>query len=122
MIGILKRRSKAPASQPVPAPSEPLAEKANIPQDKLALLESFFDRYYYLRQNVDVANAKIDPLRHYLMFGEHEGRRPSPDFDPAFYAERYADTLNGQGPLEHFALHGHRAGNVTSDEGFDYDW
>lgn len=127
-MGILKRRLKAPAAetnlpapQPVPAPCEPLAEKTNIPQDKPAT-ESFFDRDYYLRQNVDVANAKVDPLEHYLAFGEREGRRPSPDFDPAFYAKRYADTLRGLGPLEHFALHGQKAGGVTSDEGFDYDW
>lgn len=112
---LLRRKLKAsagetnpPAPQPNPASSE--------------LLGEFFDRDYYLRQNLDVAEANVDPLEHYLMFGEREGRWPSPDFNPTFYAEHYADTLKELGPLEHFSRHGQKAGNVTRADGFDYAW
>src|SRR5262249_18638136 len=36
-----------------------------------------FDRDFYLAKNPDVAGARIDPLWHYLRFGEGERRRPS---------------------------------------------
>lgn len=88
----------------------------------MALLESIFDRQAYLDRYPDVAAAGVDPLEHYLTFGETEGRRPLPDFDPVFYAAHYKDALNDMGALEHYVLHGKNAGNVTTDEGFDFDW
>ena len=36
-----------------------------------------FDRDYYLTQYPDIADAKIDPIRHYLEFGVREMRKPS---------------------------------------------
>jgi hypothetical protein len=36
-----------------------------------------FDRNYYLTQYPDIADAKIDPIRHYLEFGVREMRKPS---------------------------------------------
>ena len=38
----------------------------------------FFDNEWYLQQNPDVAQAKIDPLRHYVYYGFKEGRMPYP--------------------------------------------
>ena len=37
-----------------------------------------FDAQWYLRHNADVADAGIDPLRHYVQFGASEGRAPNP--------------------------------------------
>jgi hypothetical protein len=37
-----------------------------------------FDAQWYLRHNADVADAGIDPLRHYVEFGASEGRAPNP--------------------------------------------
>jgi chromosome segregation ATPase len=37
-----------------------------------------FDAEWYLRQNADVADSGIDPLRHYIQFGAKEGRAPNP--------------------------------------------
>ncbi len=36
-----------------------------------------FDADYYLRNNTDVAEAGIDPARHYIEFGMREGRPPN---------------------------------------------
>lgn len=37
-----------------------------------------FDAEWYLSVNTDVADAGIDPLRHYVEFGAREGRAPNP--------------------------------------------
>lgn len=37
---------------------------------------AFFDAAWYLARNTDVAQAGMDPLRHYLRFGRSEGRLP----------------------------------------------
>ena len=44
-----------------------------------------FDRDYYEQQNHDVAESGIDPLWHYLAYGDREGRQPMPWFDPEHY-------------------------------------
>ena len=61
----------------------------------------WFDRDGYMARNPDVARAGIDPLAHYLRYGEAEGRRPSPWFDPAWYRTVYG-LPDGQSALEHF--------------------
>lgn len=40
-------------------------------------LSALFDQDYYLERYPDVANANVDPLRHYLEFGRFEGRWPA---------------------------------------------
>ena len=61
----------------------------------------WFDRAWYLSRNPDVAHAGIDPLAHYRRYGEPEGRRPSPWFDPAWYRAAYGIPAD-QSPLDHF--------------------
>jgi hypothetical protein len=61
----------------------------------------WFDRDWYLVRNPDVARVGIDPLAHYLRYGEVEGRRPSPWFDPIWYRIAY-DVPAGQPALAHF--------------------
>ncbi|MFG1466454.1 glycosyltransferase [Xanthobacter sp. DSM 24535] len=46
---------------------------------------SLFDAFFYISKYADVANADIEPFRHYVHFGRQEGRHPSIDFDPAEY-------------------------------------
>ncbi len=36
-----------------------------------------FDAEWYLRANLDVALSGVDPLRHYVLHGEREGRPPN---------------------------------------------
>lgn len=60
----------------------------------------YFDKNWYLKRYVDVANSGMDPVRHYLEYGWKEGRNPGPDFDTRGYLKRYSDcNIN---PLLHF--------------------
>ena len=66
-----------------------------------------FDSEYYLANNLDVKNAKVDPIKHYLKFGWKEGRNPSADFDGNAYLTikseaRLADVC----PLVHYLKFG----------------
>jgi hypothetical protein len=63
----------------------------------------WFDPAWYLLRNPDVARVGIDPLAHYLRYGELEGRHPSPWFDPAWYRAAYRLPAD-QSPLEHFLI------------------
>ena len=66
-----------------------------------------FDEAWYLRQNPDVARTGADPIRHYIRFGEREGRRPRPDFDPNAYLESNPDVLaEGKGAFVHWVMEG----------------
>jgi hypothetical protein len=70
-----------------------------------------FDEFWYLSNNPDVAQAKVDPLRHYLQYGGFEGRDPSPDFSSSKYLEDYVHVeKSGQNPLLHFVKHGKSKG------------
>src|ERR1700676_4625685 len=61
----------------------------------------WFDRDWYLGRNPDVLRVGRDPLAHYLRYGEAEGRRPSPWFNPAWYRAAY-DIPPDQSALAHF--------------------
>ena|GEM_PF-728418 len=39
----------------------------------------WFDSAWYLHSNPDVATNRIDPYKHYLIFGKQEGRLPGPE-------------------------------------------
>ena len=57
----------------------------------------------------------VDPLRHFRIFGGHEGRDPNAWFDTAGYLSRYADVAaSGVNPLEHYAQFGWREGRDAS--------
>ena len=72
------------------------------------ILESgLFDSDWYLARYPDVAEAKLDPLEHFLAYGGSEGRKPGPGFDSRWYMERYSDVRSsGMNPLVHFILRG----------------
>ncbi len=42
-----------------------------------------FDFEYYLENNSDIREAKMNPLLHYLQYGENENRKPNIDFIPS---------------------------------------
>lgn len=44
-----------------------------------------FDPAYYLETNNDVAESGISPVRHYVLYGDKEGRNPCVLFDPDYY-------------------------------------
>jgi hypothetical protein len=77
----------------------------------IALLESssLFDAEWYLKTYPDVALAKLNPYRHYLLYGWRELRDPSATFSTRRYLERNPDVLEqGICPLLHYEQNGKR--------------
>ena len=66
-----------------------------------------FDGAFYLATYPDVADAKVDPFEHYLLYGFREGRNPSAGFDTRFYLHRYLDGVTDENPLIHYRRHRH---------------
>ena len=50
-----------------------------------------FDRAFYLEQNPDVRADGMDPVLHYVLHGQFEGRDPTPTFSTAGYLARNPD-------------------------------
>jgi hypothetical protein len=91
-------------------------EWPRIPKELRQTVESsgLFDPEWYARNNPDVAKAGVDPLSHFLRFGDIEGRPPGPWFDSHSYAQAWPDVAaSGVGPLEHFLRIGRAAGRST---------
>ena len=66
-----------------------------------------FDSEYYLANNEDVKNAKVDPIKHYLKFGWKEGRNPSAEFNGNEYLNKRPDVqVAGICPLIHYIKFG----------------
>jgi len=74
-----------------------------------------FDKKYYLKENPDLANNGINPLRHYCKLGYKEGRMPAPDFDTFWYQSEYLNQCMGPvNPLLHYILSGKKNGFKTT--------
>lgn len=74
-----------------------------------------FDRDWYLESYPDVAEAGIDPLRHYMTVGWREGRDPGPFFSTLAYLRAHADVRRSAGnPLLHFVEFGQHEGRKIS--------
>ncbi len=70
-----------------------------------------FDAGFYLAEHKDVAEAGVDPLWHYVNFGEREARWPAKDFDPVFYKRSNADVRKADINLfRHYLFHGEQEG------------
>jgi hypothetical protein len=68
---------------------------------------TLFDAAFYLRRYADVAASGVDPLLHYLKYGNREMRQPHPLFDPLFYLMKNPDVrAAGLNPLLHYVVNG----------------
>jgi len=80
---------------------------------ELILSSDLFDKQWYLSMYPDVANAKINPIIHYLEHGWAEGRDPGKKFNTKFYLQTYEDVrLSGICPLIHYLSYGRKEGRV----------
>lgn len=71
-------------------------KKRNEAQNCAAIAASgLFDADWYLCQYPDVARSGLDPLLHYVRFGEKEGRKPALDYRP----EKMWDVWTSGNPL-----------------------
>lgn len=86
-----------------------------------------FDRDWYLKQYPDVAETKMDPIKHYLRYGAPEGRDPNPEFSTWGYVETYPDVgTQRMNPFIHYLLYGLAEGRVLVKKDYaawidDYD-
>jgi hypothetical protein len=70
-----------------------------------------FDEQWYLQAYPDVAQARMDPVEHYLRFGASDGRNPSAQFNTRWYRDAYSDVAaTGMNPLLHYIEFGRREG------------
>jgi putative methyltransferase (TIGR04325 family) len=79
----------------------------------LTLLQSshLYDTAWYLANNPDIVQAKVDPVLHYLRYGGFEGRDPSSHFSSFWYLDTYKDVqAAGINPLLHYLKFGRKEG------------
>jgi glycosyltransferase involved in cell wall biosynthesis len=83
---------------------------------RLVDTSGLFDRRWYLEHNPDVAQARDDPVLHYLRHGGFDARDPSPRFRTAWYLETYPDVkAAGMNPLVHFLKYGRQEGRAIRE-------
>jgi hypothetical protein len=92
------------------------SEHQKLVQDTaLVLTSEYFDVEWYLRIYPDVAESKMNPAEHYLLYGAAEGRLPGPLFDGNWYLQQYPDVATaGINPLLHFVKFGQQEGRSSS--------
>jgi len=74
----------------------------------------WFDAEWYLKTYPDVAQAKADPLKHYIRCGAEEGRDPSPEFSSERYLSEYPDVADSKvNPLSHYVAFGRFEGRLN---------
>jgi O-antigen biosynthesis protein len=80
-----------------------LANTGRVSDAEDLALKEYFDPKWYLETYADVADAGVDPLRHFLEYGEAEGRNPSGSFSTAYYRNTYMQAEPPDAsPLRHF--------------------
>ncbi|HVE23383.1 MAG TPA: hypothetical protein VNC39_15535 [Acidocella sp.] len=79
-----------------------------------------FDPAHYLAVNADVREAGLNPLLHYLEYGEAETRWPGPHFDPEWYRATQGLAADQNGLADY--LRRQRDASVNPNGGFDSLW
>jgi len=70
-----------------------------------------FDKTFYRKQALTLAEKLSDPIWHYLRVGAAQGLNPSPRFDTRFYREWNRDvSAAGVNPFEHYLSYGQEEG------------
>lgn len=112
---------KAEGRAPVPPQGDALAHRNsddNRITQEMQAIRGEFDSEYYLRHNPDVAEAKIDPLLHFLRSGWMEGRNPNGSFSVDYYLEANPDVRNAKvNPFWHYVVAGKAEGRSARHPG-----
>lgn len=85
-----------------------IKEQINLIKDYLLIKKSdLFDKEWYIKEYKDVAEAKIDPIFHYIRYGWKERRNPGPFFNTEDYLRTNPDVLAREyNPLIHYLRFG----------------
>jgi len=96
--------------------------KKNFKTRRIINKSGLFDQNYYLTQNPDVKKYDGDPLEHYILYGEKEGRKPNAFFNPEWYEKSNKNIAHlTSSLLVHYILKGERNGFKPS-YAFDPYW
>jgi capsular polysaccharide biosynthesis protein len=100
------------ANPPSSAPRADPTASLELLHAKRALLRSgLFDAGFYRETYADIRRSLTEPLTHYIMRGEAEGRSPNPVFAPGYYRRHaMAEAPAEQNALVHYAEEGERLG------------
>lgn len=93
--------------------------------EQYRVIQDSFDAEYYLAMNPQVAQTRIDPLRHFVQQGWQEGRDPNAWFSITAYLESYPDISHaGINPFYHYLVAGRAEGrgSTVPRETFDADY
>ncbi|MFZ2725017.1 MAG: glycosyltransferase [Methylococcaceae bacterium] len=82
---------------------------------------ALFDADYYLQTNADVAQEGRSPLKHYLIYGDREGRAPMAFFDPAYYRAHSQSRTKQVNSLLHYTYVG-RYQRISTSPWFDVNY
>lgn len=75
----------------------------------------YFDLGYYVQTHPDVIQRGVDPLIHFLLYGNRDRLRPSAQFDIDYYLSRYPDVEKTRvNALLHYALFGRAEGRTLN--------
>ncbi|KZC00210.1 hypothetical protein AU375_03605 [Methylobacterium radiotolerans] len=86
------------------------------------LIAAHFRPEWYNEQNPDVQSSGLDPLTHYIQYGDAESRDPSPDFCVSLYKARYPEVLTyGMTTLAHWVTIGKERG-YRAEKAADDTW
>lgn len=90
-------------------------KKRKLEKEKEIIKRSgVFDVQWYLKQNPDVAEKGVDPIKHYLCYGVKEGRDPNPNFCTNKYLLDNPDVRKaGVNPLIHFMKIDEKKGQIA---------
>ena len=110
-----------PSAPATPAPTPVLPDPGTPAHAEALLAAGLFLAGHYLDTHPDLAEAGVDPLRHYCEHGWREGRVANPYFDAPFYAAQALRGAAPQDPLLHYALLGARLGHRPNPY-FDPAW
>lgn len=99
---------------------DPRTASLAIPTQLLSVARAgLFDSEYYLESNPDIAQLGINPLRHYIEYGDAEGRWPNAFFNPKLYRNYFEDSaMKGICTLYHYAVMGEAMG-LSAPPDFD---
>jgi O-antigen biosynthesis protein len=73
-----------------------------------------FDLDYYLENNPDVIESAISPIKHYVAYGDREGRSPLALFDPHYYRTKISGRTKYANSLLHYVFVGRYCGASPS--------
>ena len=96
------------------------AKKIFLLQCDLHLIRrsGLFDKAFYLKNNPDVLELAVNPMRHFLLYGGLEGRDPGPGFSSRSYLDTNPDVRKAKAnPLLHYLKYGIKEGrSITALE------